>query len=365
MADNDIKILLVDDEEKTISRLSETLSGEGYSIDTAQNGGAALKKLNNSHYDIIVTDLDMPGKTGYDIVEHIAESQTDTLALVLTDHASLNEAIKAIKLGAYDFVYKPIDATSLKLAIKRFTEKILLQRENLKNLKELEQLNELKNEFLSVVSHDLRSPLATIGGYVNYLLNKGELSEIQGKYLLTIRDISNHLYALVNELLDISKIEAGVTQLNKEKADVTEIINGSINNFIILAIDKNNRIEFFDELDNPMISIDRVKILQVVNNLISNAIKFTESGTITVRASEEDLNIIISVEDSGVGITRKELKGLFDRYSYYHKEGTRGEIGTGLGLAICKRFIELHGGKIRAQSKVGKGSIFQFNIPKE
>jgi two-component system sensor histidine kinase/response regulator len=365
MTDNDIKILLVDDEEKNVSRLSEILSEEGYSIDTAQNGDAALKKLNNSHYDIVVTDLDMPGKTGYDIVKHISGSHTETLALVITDHASFNGAIRAIKLGAYDFIYKPIDATSLKHAIKRASEKILLQRENLKNLKELEQLNELKNEFLSVVSHDLRSPLATIGGYVNYLLKNGELSEIQGKHLLTIRDISNNLYSLVNELLDISKIEAGVMEINKEKADITEIINVSINNLIILAIDKNNTIEFFDELDNPIVFIDRVKILQVINNLISNAIKFTESGTITVRASEEDSNIIISVEDSGVGITRKDLKGLFDRYSYFHKEGTRGEIGTGLGLAICKRFIELHGGEIRAQSKVGKGSIFQFNIPKE
>lgn len=364
MTEKDIKILLVADEEKTIIRLSKILSAEGYSIDTVKKRDAALKKL-NSHYDIVLTDLDLPGATGYDIVEHTTGSHADTLALVLTDHASPDEAIEAIKLGAYDFVSKPIDATSLKHAIKRASEKILLKRENIKNLKELEQLNELKNEFLSVVSHDLRSPLATIGGYVNYLLKKGELSEIQGKYLLSIREISDNLYSLVNELLDISKIEAGVMQLNKERADIAEIINGSINNFMILAIDKNNRIEFFDELDNPIVSVDRMKILQVINNLISNAIKFTENGTITVRATEEDANIIISVEDSGVGIRKKELKGLFTQYSYFHKEGTRGEIGTGLGLAICKRFIELHGGEMGVQSEVGRGSIFKFNIPKE
>ena len=122
MIEKNIKILLIADEERNIHKLSKILNTEGYSIDTTIDANSAIEMLNNNHFDIVITDLNIPRKTGYDIVEHIAESYTDTLTLVITDHASYKGAIKAIKLGAYDFIYKPIDATSLKHAIKRASE---------------------------------------------------------------------------------------------------------------------------------------------------------------------------------------------------------------------------------------------------
>ncbi|MCX7677863.1 MAG: response regulator [Spirochaetes bacterium] len=364
MATRDIRILVVDDEEKIASRISRLLEREGYSVDVAYSGEEAIHKLTIRHYEIVLTDLNMPGKNGFDVMECIQRENLNTLPLVLTGYASIESAITAIKLGAYDFIKKPIDAATLTLVVNRAAERVMLLRENKRHLEELEKLNELKNEFLSVVSHDLRSPLATIGGYVNYLLKKGNLGDFERRYLVIIRDIADNLYQLVNELLDISKLEIGIMSVNREMTDISQIISMSINNFLLLAVDKNNQVVFRNNLLNPHAYIDRMKIMQVMNNLIGNAIKFTENGTITITATELDTHISVSVSDTGVGISSENLEKIFNAYAIHKSSGTRGEKGTGLGLQICKRFIELHGGTIRASSNVGEGSTFEFIIPR-
>ncbi len=359
-----IKILVVDDEEKIASRVSKILEREGFATECAYSGEEAIYKLGKRAYDIVLTDLNMPGKSGFDVMNYLQCEKIDTLALVLTGYASVEGAIQAIKLGAYDFIKKPIDVPTLSLIMNRAAERVVLQKENSKNLVELKKLNELKNEFLSVVSHDLRSPLSTIGGYVNFLLKKGGLGEKNEKYLLIIKDIAESLYDLVNELLDISKLETGIMQINREEADLSEIIHASINNFLLLAVDKNNDIEYLNKLDNPRVSVDRMKILQVMNNLINNAIKFTEQGKITVTVEDLDTHVSVAVADTGVGIRPEMMENLFNAYTLHQNPGTRGEKGSGLGLVICKRFVELHGGTIRVASEEGRGSSFQFTIPR-
>ena len=361
--DDPIHILLVDDEEKLCIRLARILEKEGYAIETAFNGNDAIDLMDSRHFDIILTDLNMPDKNGFELMEHSRDRELDALVLVLTGYASIDAAIQSIKLGAYDFIQKPIDVETFKLTIRRAADTVRLKRENRRNLEELKKLNQLKNEFISVVSHDLRSPLATIGAYVNYLMKKGDLNERQHRYLNIIREISDSLYSLVNELLDISKIESGVIQLNYEETDINELIENSINNFKILAQDKNDRIDYQSSLEQTTIKIDRIKILQVLNNIISNAIKFTENGIINIKTEPVDDGIQISIEDTGTGIEHNELQDLFDEYSIIQRNGTRGESGTGLGLVICKRFIELHNGTIDVESIPEKGSKFIVYLP--
>ncbi len=361
--DDPIHILLVDDEEKLCTRLARILAREGYIINTAFNGNDAVKLIDSEEYDIILTDLNMPGMNGFELMEYARSLDIDSLILVLTGYASFDAAIQSIKLGAYDFIQKPIDVETFKLTIRRAADTVRLKRENKRNLRELKKLNELKNEFISVVSHDLRSPLATIGAYVNYLMKKGDLNERQHRYLGIIKEISDNLYSLVNELLDISKIESGVIQLNYEKADINELVENSINNFTILAQDKDNKITFQSHLENPSITIDRIKILQVLNNIISNAIKFTENGTIIIHTLPINDEIQISIEDTGTGIDEDDIAHIFDEYSYLQRNGTRGESGSGLGMVICKRFIELHNGSIDVESIPGEGSTFIITLP--
>ncbi len=364
MSDSPITVLLIDDEEKIVTRLSRILEKEGYDVEAATSGRSAMEKLGERSYDIVVTDLNMPDKSGFEIMDYIQSMNIRSLPMVLTGYASVEGAIQAIKLGAYDFIEKPIDAPTLKLVMKRAAEHIILQRQNERNLVELQKLNDLKNEFLSVVSHDLRSPLSTIGGYVNFLLKRGNLDDTQKKYLSIIREISDNLYVLVNELLDISKIETGVIQLNKEETDINDLLSTSINNFLILAVDKNNVIEFHSDIADPVMRIDRMKILQVMNNLINNAIKFTENGKIVVSVGEKGSMVVVSVEDTGVGMAPEVIDRLFEQYGYMQNVGTRGEGGSGLGLVICRRFIELHGGTLGVASTLGAGSRFEFTIPR-
>jgi two-component system, sensor histidine kinase and response regulator len=360
-----ISILLVDDEEKIAIKLSKILSAEGYNVDTAFDGKNAIKKLSGNEYDIVLSDLNMPECNGLEVMKFIKDHDIHALPLVLTGYASVEAAINAIKVGAYDFIQKPVDAETLKLSISRAAERIILKRQNIKQMQELQQLNELKNEYLTIVSHDLRSPLSSIGGYVNYLMKNGDLSDLQQRYLSVIKDIADNLYSLVNELLDISKIETGIIDLNYEKIDLESLIHLCINNFVLLGVDKNTVIEFHNKLSAPHIYIDKMKIIQVFNNLINNAIKFTENGKVVIIAGEKNKNTIsISIKDNGVGIDPDEIENLFNPFYLNHKKGTRGETGNGLGLVICKRFIELHGGQIDVSSKVGKGTMFSLTLPR-
>ncbi len=360
-----ISILLVDDEEKLVQRLAKTLRADNFSVETALDVDSAINLLQEGDFSILLTDLNMPKKSGFDLMSYIRSENIDVLPLVLTGYASVDGAIRAIKLGAYDFLEKPVDTRTLKLTIKRAVERIILQRENQNYIKELQKLNHMKNEFLQVVSHDIRSPLSSIGGYTNYLLKKGGLTEFQHRYLMIIKEISENLYSQVNELLDISKIEMGFMDITYEETNIDDLINQSMNNFILLSIDKNNKFEFYNEMNSPIVYIDKMKILQVLNNLIGNAIKFTENGKITLFAKEhKDEMISVSVLDTGVGMSHDEIHYLFDQYSYRHKSGTRGEKGNGLGIVICKRFVELHGGRITVSSKQGEGTEFTVYLPR-
>lgn len=367
MQKNRISILIADDEEKILARLERILAKEGYTVGTASDGNTALRRLAGERYDIVLTDINMPDRNGFEVMEFIRNEGIDTLPLVLTGYASVESAIRAMKLGAYDFIQKPVDAETLKLIIYRAAERVVLKRENERNMLELRKLNDLKDEFLSVVSHDLRSPLSSIGGYANYLLKKGQLSDTQRSYLLIIREIADNLYSLVNELLDVSRIEAGVIRLTMEDSDLADLVSTSINNFILLASDKNTAIHFHNRLDDGRAVIDRMKMLQVINNLINNAVKFTENGVIDVIAERQpgDDAVIITVRDTGTGMTAEALRNIFEKYSFFRSEGTRGEGGTGLGLVICKRFVELHGGTIEAESRESGGSTFRITIPQE
>ncbi len=359
-----ISLLIVDDEVKIANKLAQILKKENYTTTVCGNGKEAAEILGRQEFDIMLTDISMPEMDGFQLLEYVKDNKIQTVPLVFTGYASIEGAIKAIQLGAYDFIQKPVDAETLKHTVNKAANHIILKRENDKNIIELEKLSKLKDEFLSVVSHDLRSPLSSIGGYASYLLKKGNLDEKQERYINVIKDISDHLYDLVNELLDISKIEKGIIDLKKEKFNLDEIINQSINSFILLCIDKKNKINFENKLTSREVYMDKIKLIQVLNNLISNAIKFTEDGEIIITAENMPENSVrITIEDSGIGMSTEELSSIFSHYSYNYKTGTRGEKGNGLGIAICRKFIELHNGTIEARSTQLKGSVFIINLP--
>lgn len=235
-----------------------------------------------------------------------------------------------------------------------------------KSTQNLIKLNETKDRFISIISHDLRTPFSSILGFTDLLENDDELSEEERKqYIKYIQEASRSMLSLVNSLLDWTRLQTGRIRFEPQKTNVTEIINDSISALRGSAIQK--QIDIISELKSELyLFIDKSLIIQVFNNLISNAIKFTHrNGTVTISASpaENKRFVKFSIRDTGVGIQPEDLPKLFKVDSKFSTEGTAGEKGSGLGLSLVKEIIEKHGGQIWVESKPGEGSNFQFTLP--
>jgi signal transduction histidine kinase/CheY-like chemotaxis protein len=224
----------------------------------------------------------------------------------------------------------------------------------------------MKNEFVSMVSHELRTPLTSIKGYVDLIAegDAGEINEIQREFLGIVQENSNRLVSLINDILDISRIESGRVHLRVDPLDMTEIIQGVVDTFRTLA--KNSDVELMWVAEDPLprAAGDRDRIGQVLMNLVSNAIKYSPGGgSVTIRARQDGEEVIVSVLDTGIGISPEDQEKLFTKFYRVDSSLTRDIGGTGLGLSICKSVVELLGGDVGCESKAGQGSTFWFSLP--
>ena len=230
---------------------------------------------------------------------------------------------------------------------------------------ELMQASRLKSQFLASMSHELRTPLNSIIGFSKVLLNRfdGELTERQETYIRSVHNSGAHLLQLINGILDFSRIEAGKLEMVSEEVDLHELIDECIESSMPLARGKHMKVEKNVPLELPPLSGDRTKIKQILLNLLSNAIKFTGQGRVLVSVVPESDAIRVSVADTGIGIREDDLARLFEPFQQLDNPVVRSAGGTGLGLAISKKFVELHGGRIWAESRENQGSTFHFTIP--
>ncbi len=247
-------------------------------------------------------------------------------------------------------------------------ENARLSKEQEKTIVQLKDIDRLKSEFLTSMSHELRTPLNSIIGFADVLLQgiDGDLTDNAMVDVQAIYNSGQHLLALINDILDLSKIEAGKMELVREPvaiADVTEAVLSSASSLI-----KDKPVRMLVEVEEamPLLYADRLRLNQVLLNLVSNAVKFTEKGSITIRAEVKDEapgEVFISVIDSGWGIPENMLDKIFERFRQVDSSSTRKVGGTGLGLAICRQLVEMHGGRIGVTSEMGVGSTFYFTIP--
>jgi len=231
----------------------------------------------------------------------------------------------------------------------------------------LEEASRAKSDFLASMSHELRTPLNSIIGYTKLMLDglEGDINEEQQKDLHTVYTNSKHLLELINDLLDISKIEAGKIVLNYETLNISELLDGVIPVVEQLAREKGLTLTYSaaPDIGNPY--ADTAKIKQVLINILGNAIKFTNEGGVKLDIAETDSDFTFSVTDTGIGIKEEDLEAIFDSFKQVGLAQIAGYEGTGLGLAISKQFIEMQGGKIWAESKLGKGTTVTFTLPKK
>lgn len=229
-----------------------------------------------------------------------------------------------------------------------------------------EDANKSKGEFLATMSHELRTPLNSIIGFSDMMLGgtAGDLNEKQIRYMNHISKGGKHLLELINDILDLSKIEAGKMELNRELFSVCDVVC-EINSLLSpIAVKKEIKLDVKMDTELPYINADKTKFKQILYNLVSNAIKFTPiKGYVSISAQRIDNMLEVSVTDTGVGIATKDLYKLFQPFKQLNSYLTREYEGTGLGLVLVKKFVELHGGSVWVESEVGKGSIFTFTIP--
>jgi PAS domain S-box-containing protein len=273
------------------------------------------------------------------------------------------EYLETIKSPMYDSSGKLIGVLGVGRDIteRKHAEDILLHAKM-----DAETANRIKSEFLANMSHELRTPLNSIFGF-SQLLNErvqGELNEKQASYVSNIMKSSKHLIELINDILDLSKVEAGKMKLEREKFNIADLVEDTVSSMKPLAKNKNtDLITDFMILDSEIYA-DRKKIKDILYNLLSNAVKFTpENGRVSIKVNCDNETLDIEVSDTGIGISEMDQKKIFEPFRQVNSFMTREFEGTGLGLAIVKRYVELHSGTLNLKSEPGKGSTFSFDIP--
>jgi len=474
-------ILVIDDEKRIREGCYKILIKENCLVEMAENGESGLKMLAEKHYDIILTDLMMPGIGGMEVLAKVREQHPDSVSIVITGFATLEHSIEAMKKGAFDFIPKPFTPDHLRVVVSKAiqmtrtlqdiaTEKTRLKTivnylaggvlvtdkskniilynptllkmlgyggdtlddqplhtlttdekltgiidgilglntgefkilsaeiephergEGLSNqlylraqavpfqnrlgeilgsvtiiddITHLKLLDEMKSTFVSMVSHEIRGPLSTILSQIKILMDglAGELGPKQADILGKISRKVEGLVELSNELLDLSRIEAGLIVQDKQPVQLMDILEGLVE-FIQARAEEKNISLTLKRTNLPLINADMKSMEEVFSNLITNAIIYTpEGGKVDVSGEVKGNFVGVSISDTGYGIAPDELPRIFDKFYRSKTEKTRNIVGTGLGLPIVKSIVEAHNGTVKVESKEGVGSTFYVRLP--
>jgi signal transduction histidine kinase len=360
-------ILIVDDNPHNLEVLGKFLKDRNYEIEFATNGLSALDWLSNRQFDLILLDINMPGMDGFEVCKRIrSDKSMDFIPVIfLSAETEREKIIEGFEIGGQDYVTKPFDSKELLVRIRTH----LALKESLENLEiekeRAQSADRVKSAFLATMSHELRTPLNSIIGFSGILLKEkhGPLTGEQKKQLSIVQNSARHLLSLINDILDISKIESGQLQLNKHIFDLKDVINNAVETTRPFAEKKNLKIIVSVDKNIKKIKSDALRVEQILLNLLNNAIKFTESGSVSIISVIEGNYIKIKVIDTGTGIESEKIESLFKPFVQIDTGLTRQNEGTGLGLSICKRLTEMLNGKIEVESEPGKGSTFTVYLP--
>jgi len=363
------KILIVDDRPENLYSLESMLAEDDRIIIKAGSGQEALKVALNEDLSLIMLDVQMPEMDGFEVA-HILKSSKRTKKIPILFVTAISKEkkymLQGLEEGAVDYLFKPLDIDITRAKVNTLLQ-IYNQQLELENKNEaLAKLNEEKNYFLGVASHDLRNPLGNIITLAGFLEDecKDLITGDKKQYLDVIISTGEQMLALLNDLLDVSKIESGRLELHLLEHHPLDIIARAISENRLSAQSKSIDLNYSASADIKAIKIDVVQIMQVLNNLVSNAIKFSLPSTnVEITAEMRDDKILFSVIDQGQGIPEKELEQVFIPFRKTSVKSTAGEKSTGLGLTIAKKVVEAHGGSIGVKSETGKGSTFYFTLP--
>ena len=488
----EMRILVVDDEKIMREGAERILTKEGWKATIAENGERGLELIKDGKFRILLLDLMMPGISGMDVLKTVRESQPDLLVIVITGYATIENAVEAMKSGAYDFISKPFTPDQLRIVVRRALEKLNLEREAEllriergkslqdvaneksktltiinhmadgvlvtdqngcivlnnpavtrmleleeesplgKHLSEwtgnedlarmlekvlsmgssqdrgisqelalgdppknffvahsapirseqgevfgsvtifndvtwLKELDQMKSEFVNMVSHELRSPLSSIRQKLSLIVDglTGEINEEQKQIVSRVQHRIDGLIGMISSLLDLSRIEAGRLVQQKERIALSEIIDEVVE-LMDQEVEKKG-LKFEVTIDAQLFPVhaDRQSMETVITNLLSNAVKYNrEGGRVSISARNRGEFVEVKVADTGVGISEENLPRIFDKFYRIRSEYTRKVIGSGMGLPLVKAIVEAHFGTISVESESGEGTTFTVLLPK-
>ena len=491
----EVKILVIDDEEIMRDGCSRILSKEGWSVMTAENGALGVDRIKEhpEQIGVVLLDLMMPGMSGMEVLDQVRAMDPNLLVIVITGYATVESAVEAMKKGAYDFIPKPFTPDQLRIVVRRALERRALQKEAeflrrerekslrdiatekskiktiincmgdgvlvcdrdscivlsnpaasrmlkapetcllgnylnqcnlpqelsktigeslqtkdmsyasvsqeleigesreiylrahtapvrddigetmgsvtvLQDISHLKELDKMKSEFIAMVAHELRAPIAAVEQQLTVILNKmaGEVTPKQEQLLSRAKERTKGLLALIKDLLDLSKIEAGKMVQYKEPLFLQEVIQRVVDLMRVEAENKKIDLQISVPSSVSLILADRNSMEGIFTNLISNAIKYTpEGGRVWVTLGEEGEFVKATVSDTGIGIKKTDLPRIFDKFYRVRTTETRQIVGTGLGLSIVKSIVDAHLGSISVESEDGGGTTFTVLFPKE
>ncbi len=370
-----LKILVVDDEPGIRSGVSRILRNfrvdypfmeEAFNFEVleASTGEAGIDIIEHNIPDILLLDNKLPGIQGIEVLEYIRKKQFKIIVVMITSYASLELAVKATNYGAFDFIPKPFTPQELKASIENITKRLFLKKMT-QTLKDTGK--QIRFQFLSVLSHELKSPLNAIEGYLRMTKERQLGDKIEDYDVIIDRSLERikGMRTIILDLLDLTKVESGKAQRNIAETDIMGIAHTAIDTIQPYSIQRDITIKLRGP-EKVIMKADSNEIEIIFNNLISNAIKYNnEGGTVDCNITEEEDKIKIEVIDSGIGMTKTEMEKLFQDFVRIKNEKTKNITGSGLGLSIVRKLAENYGGFIVVSSEPDEGSTFTVTLLKE
>jgi two-component system sensor histidine kinase/response regulator len=367
-----LQVLVVDDEPGMRSGVLRALrdfrihlpqvEGEiGFGLDQAASGEEALAKIDEAVPDLLLLDHKLPGISGMDVLSRTAEKYPDLLTIMITAYASLETAIAATKKGAYDFLAKPFTPDELKASVRKAANHVFLQRQARRLA---EEKRRMRFQFISVLAHELKAPLSAIQGYLTIMRDGSAGNDPAVQQHMIDRSLIRleGMRKLIVDLLDLTRIESGQKKREPVALDLAEVARASMETAGPDARKAGITLEL--HADGPVaMTADRSEMEIVLNNLVSNAVKYNrQGGRVDVTLSAENGGIRLSVADTGIGMTKEETERLFGDFVRIKNEKTRNIMGSGLGLSIVKKVAALYGGDVSLASEPGVGSTFTVTL---